>query len=646
MGTVTAKDLIQDMKTGKIQIPSFQRDFVWKRQEVVKLLESIRLGIPIGTITLWEPPVEIRPKMFEHIFKGQPVRRLKTNDWIEGTDSSQGVFEIEAANIAQPETNTNGPIYGVIDGRQRLTSLLMLFGGVAYARSTQLGGLWALNLKVDIDGDDSEPFEFFDWKKCDKFRTPMAWLSEGYFPLWLHEDYQQAIDALDFDWLYASQADKIAAKKLWRRNLNRLNDVLNTLSLEEYVLGARIGLDKVCVVFETINNRGVKVGVYDIVHASLMGRSSNSDVYDLKQTIKDISESTQFRSLASWFDENDGKGDIIVPQLAMARKMGMSMVGAETTLKLSFKGPDLIDAVDVGEYKECFDTELDKLEGFANDFRDLVCVDSRRASPYPILFPVYCILRWAQISEPVVPREVVNQAFKLFFWRACLCGRYDQGFLTRAYVDARTIWSILSSQDQLDLIASGQDRWMPVFLNQMKSSVKSGGLGLDEPNFDDIKEALKFGASGALDKALKLVIRSRSPLDIKTRAALTDQPGRGVQLHHIFPDKWIRKNRKAQDSQKYVPGISILVPLSDESNREWLEDEPRQRLTLWQGAGPANGGPDWDSWKEVMESLLVDEDCFNELVSTSTDNVERFIEKRTESLVRVIKVLVGKPQAF
>ena len=77
MGTESAKVLIQNVKSGKIQIPSFQRDFVWKRQEVLKLLESIRQGIPIGTITLWEPSSEIRPRLFEHIFNNASVRRLK-----------------------------------------------------------------------------------------------------------------------------------------------------------------------------------------------------------------------------------------------------------------------------------------------------------------------------------------------------------------------------------------------------------------------------------------------------------------------------------------------------------------------------------------------------------------------------------------
>ena len=47
------EELVSGVKTGEIKLPKFQRPFVWKRKEVVKLLDSIYKGYPIGSILLW-----------------------------------------------------------------------------------------------------------------------------------------------------------------------------------------------------------------------------------------------------------------------------------------------------------------------------------------------------------------------------------------------------------------------------------------------------------------------------------------------------------------------------------------------------------------------------------------------------------------
>ena len=45
--------LIQDIQTGEIRVPRFQRPFVWKIQQCLDLFKSIYDGIPIGSILLW-----------------------------------------------------------------------------------------------------------------------------------------------------------------------------------------------------------------------------------------------------------------------------------------------------------------------------------------------------------------------------------------------------------------------------------------------------------------------------------------------------------------------------------------------------------------------------------------------------------------
>jgi len=54
--------LIDRMEQGKIKIPSFQRDYVWTKQQREKLFESIQLEYPIGTILLWRPEKDFNIK--------------------------------------------------------------------------------------------------------------------------------------------------------------------------------------------------------------------------------------------------------------------------------------------------------------------------------------------------------------------------------------------------------------------------------------------------------------------------------------------------------------------------------------------------------------------------------------------------------
>lgn len=47
--------ILDDLRQGIIQVPQFQRDFVWERNNIRELFDSIRNNYPIGSILLWKP---------------------------------------------------------------------------------------------------------------------------------------------------------------------------------------------------------------------------------------------------------------------------------------------------------------------------------------------------------------------------------------------------------------------------------------------------------------------------------------------------------------------------------------------------------------------------------------------------------------
>lgn len=88
--THTVEELIEHAWSGRIRVPSFQREFRWGFEDVKRLLDSIAHGYPIGNLLLWERPA--------------PAQRL-----------SLGQVEIDAPAAQHA--------LWVVDGQQRLTSL-------------------------------------------------------------------------------------------------------------------------------------------------------------------------------------------------------------------------------------------------------------------------------------------------------------------------------------------------------------------------------------------------------------------------------------------------------------------------------------------------------------------------------------------
>lgn len=65
-------ELLKDIRGGKIRIPRFQRPYVWRRDQMIDLLDSIRRHYPIGSLLIWDTeskyastsqigPVEVPP---------------------------------------------------------------------------------------------------------------------------------------------------------------------------------------------------------------------------------------------------------------------------------------------------------------------------------------------------------------------------------------------------------------------------------------------------------------------------------------------------------------------------------------------------------------------------------------------------------
>ena len=88
--------VLERIVNGKMLVPKFQRDFVWSSSQMQDLFDSILKGFPIGSLILWTPETE----------------KFKTID------------EIEGVKINVNEKKTTDDVCYILDGRQRITTLI------------------------------------------------------------------------------------------------------------------------------------------------------------------------------------------------------------------------------------------------------------------------------------------------------------------------------------------------------------------------------------------------------------------------------------------------------------------------------------------------------------------------------------------
>jgi hypothetical protein len=117
--SLTIRKIIERVISGEIRIPAFQRDWVWTPQQVSFLLDSIYKNFPIGTVFLW-----------------------KTNTRLDS--------EKELGNFTIPEPRKEHPVYYVLDGQQRITSLFSVF----QTELTPSNNYEWLDIYFDFDASD------------------------------------------------------------------------------------------------------------------------------------------------------------------------------------------------------------------------------------------------------------------------------------------------------------------------------------------------------------------------------------------------------------------------------------------------------------------------------------------------------------
>jgi hypothetical protein len=247
----TLEKLLEQVSAGALQLPEFQRDYVWTDEAVISLLCSIARGYPVGALLLLERggEVDFKPRL------------------IEGVTLSDAV---------QPEEL-------LLDGQQRMTSLFQTLYSTEPARlknakNQRIERHVFLNIRHAIsEGVQLE--EAFELLPADKRRmksfgrevdidlsTPEGQFAQHMFPM------DQVFD--EDDWIYGWR-DYWRARDIdvndTERSLKRIIRTIQKYEMPVIRLLKDNGREAVCTIFEKVNVGGVKLDAFELVTAIYAG---------------------------------------------------------------------------------------------------------------------------------------------------------------------------------------------------------------------------------------------------------------------------------------------------------------------------------------------------------------------------------------
>lgn len=505
------KDILADIHNGNVQLPDFQREWVWDDRHILELIASVSLSFPIGAVMFLEAGgVPFQTRLFEGV---------------------------EIAPLPSPKKL-------VLDGQQRLTSMyLALYSGKP--------------VKTKTDKDDVvHRVYFLDMKKC---LDPRADREEAILSLpdtfRILSDFGRKID-LDLSTLEQQYEKKMfpasiifdpVKSKEWRKGYRRYHgeqedsflmdfedDVLS--SFQQFKMPAiELGIDTtreaVCKVFEKVNTGGVTLTVFELVTATFAASHFN-----LPEDWKARSE--RMRERHSLLKVADGTAFLTALTLYASFRKAQSESSAVTC-----KRKDVLELV-VADYQRLADEMEYGFKKAAQLLAEEKIFDPRFLPYATQLIPLSCIC--AALSNQIDNASIKEKVLR-WYW----CGVFGE-----LYGGANETRFSQDLPDVVDWVNGGD----------IPRTVKDASFAPRR------LLSLQTRISAAY-KGLSILLMQRGGKDFisATPIAINAYFVTPVDIHHVFPKAWC--TAKNLPREKWNSVIN-KTPLSTTTNQYLSGDAP------------------------------------------------------------------------
>lgn len=585
---ISLRDLLRDITEGKIQLPDFQRGWVWDDDHIRDLLVSVARSFPVGAVMLLETGGQVQ-------FQTRPVEGIETL----------------AAKNTPPERL-------ILDGQQRLTTLTQTL---------------ALQSPVQTRTNKGKPIQryyYMDIKKALDDSTP---LDEAIVAVDEHKKRftnfgrdlaldlsttEKECQALMFpcnqimnsdQWesrFYQTTPDQFAIYMQFR---SKFLDAFRNYQLPVIALKKETSKEAVCLVFEKVNTGGVQLSVFELVTASYAAEGYNlrDDWFGSKERqVQSRQQRIAVNPLLKDLEAPDFLQTVTLLHTYERRQQQLAEGKTGKQVRpVSAKRSDLLD-LPLAAWRKYADS-LEKGFLTAGLFLKKECFYSRRELPYRTqLLPLAAVLsqlgeRW---REPQIYRKLSR-----WFWCGVLGELYGGAVETRIANDFEEILQWIEDDEAVPRTVSDAF-FQPERLDTLRSRLSAAYKAI---NILVVRE-------GAADWFWNASIRELDTQEI------------ALDIHHIFPKAWCEKQGISRDQ---YDSILNKTPLSYKANRKIGGDAPSAYLTRIQNE----------------KHVRLDDSQMDELLQTHAlcptllrqDSFDAFIADRKQRLMTLIYQAMGKP---
>lgn len=496
-------DILKNIADGKIQLPDFQRGWVWDDEHIKGLLASVSLSYPIGAVMLLQTgnnDIRFKPRL------------------VEGVHSING---------KQPEAL-------ILDGQQRLTSLFQsLFSDrVVTTRNDRKQPIrrWYyvdINKAVDEDVDREDSIvSLREDRIIPNFRgepefdysTPDAEYKACLFPLNKLANYSEWRRNFSKYWNYDQEK-----AQLFDEFETRIIKRIEQYQIPIIALHSTTPKDAVCQVFEKVNTGGVALTVFELLTATFA-----VDDFDLRNDYVERRNVLHRHPVLKSIDST-----IFLQAITLLATYHRHRAGGKA---VSCKRSDILN-LSLGDYQTFADQATD---GFQKAARLLHSqkIFSDKDLPYRTqLAPFGAIMGFLGDKADL---DGVKNKITRWYWCGVLGQLYGSSVETRFAKDLPEVVAWINGDSEPSTIS--------------------------DANFaPDRLYTLRTRNSAAYKGVSALIIRDGGH-DFRTGSEISDQIyyDESIDIHHIFPKNWCIK---AGIEPRQYDSIVNKTPISGKTNR-------------------------------------------------------------------------------
>jgi hypothetical protein len=571
-------EILKDVNSGKIQLPDFQRGWVWDDDRIKGVIASVAKSFPIGAVMLLETGNEnIR-------FKTKPV---------------EGVVGL---NGTKPEML-------ILDGQQRITSLYqaIMTKRVVNTRNSkgyEIKRWYYIDMvkALDTDSDLEEAIFSINENKIitenigrdiildlsteeNEFKNLM-------YPVSMVDNYDEwrtkFIEYWDYD------RDKI---KFWNEFEKKIIKGFNGYNLPVIVMKKENTKEAVCQVFEKVNTGGVSLTVFELLTASFA-----SDEFDLKADWEDIKNKFKPYKILNNTSNTDIIQAITLYSTFNKRLAAITSGLTENIPSVSAKRKEMLNLT-LSEYLKYRD---EIVEGFIKSSKILVenHIFNSRDLPYSTqLVPMAAIL--AKLGDKI---DNVGNKNKLMRWFWC-------GVFGELYGSANETRYALDMIQVTDWIENNAEEPKTIY----------------DANFSPSRLNTLRTRNSAAYKGVYALMMDENTKDwlSATKIDFSTYFSESIDIHHIFPVAWCEKNNIPRNDYDCIIN---KTPLSGRTNRIVSGDAPSkylERLKKYAGVSDSE-------FNDILRSHVVSPDYMYK------DDFYGFFNNRKEQILQRIEKAIGK----